>query len=207
MNTLSPYVITSTGDRIALTSDVSIGRSTEATLTFADPKISRQHAMLSLRTGAWWLTDLASKNGTFVNGTDVGSVPTCLADGDEIVFGGVVAAVFHDPAATPIAPRIGRLEGVWVEPETDAVWVDAVRIEPPLSHKQLALLKLLDANRGEVVTRATIVAEIWADDAAIGVSDDAVTALVKRLRARLREAPRRLDFVEVVKGRGVRLAP
>lgn len=207
MTVVSPYVVTSTGDRLALVDDVVIGRSDTAGLVIVDSKVSREHARLARRTGAWWLTDLGSKNGTFVNGEDIGTASRCLADGDEIVLGGAIVVVFHDPAATPTAPRIGRLEGVWIDPDTDAVWVDAVRIEPPLSHKQLDLLKLLDANRGEVVTRATIVAEIWADDAAAGVSDDAVTALFKRLRTRLREAPRHLDFVEVVKGRGIRLAP
>lgn len=205
MTAVSPYVVTSTGERVALTDDIVIGRSAAAGLVVVDAKVSREHARLARRTGAWWLNDLGSKNGTFVNGDDIGTTSRCLADGDEIVLGGAIVFVFHDPAATPTAPRIGRLDGVWIDPSTDAVWVDAVRIEPPLSQKQLELLKLLDANRGEIVARSTIVAKIWADDAAAGVTDDAVTALVKRLRARLREAPRRINFVEVVKGRGVRL--
>lgn len=207
MTVIAAYLMSSLGDRIDLVSPCTIGRSPQATFTVADSKVSRLHARITQRTGAWWLSDLGSKNGTFVNGAAIGSTATCLADGDELVFGGAVAVAFHDPAATPIAPRIGRLEGVWIDPDTDAVWVDAVRLEPPLSSKQLVLLKLLDANRGEIVTRPTIVTQVWAEAAAAGVSDDAVTALIKRLRARLREAPRGIDFVEVVKGRGVRLAP
>lgn len=201
----NPYLVTSAEDRVDLIAECTIGRSPQATLTVADTKVSRMHARIAHRTGAWWLSDLGSKNGTFVNGSSIGPTATCLTDGDEVVIGGAIALVFHDPAATPIAPRIGRLVGVWIDPDTDAVWVDAVRIEPPLSAKQLALLKLLDDNRGEIVTRAAIVSQIWADAAAAGVSDDAVTALIKRLRARLREAPRKIDFVEIVKGRGIRL--
>ncbi|MEL6984614.1 MAG: helix-turn-helix domain-containing protein, partial [Actinomycetota bacterium] len=67
------------------------------------------------------------------------------------------------------------------------------------------LLKLLDANIGEIVTRSDIVANVWDDAAASGVSDDAVVALVKRLRGRLRETPLPVDHLQVVKGRGVRL--
>lgn len=199
------YLIDPNGDRIELTADAVIGRTANQDITLATPEVSRRHAQLTRRSSSWWLQDLASKNGTFVNGEPVGSTATCLTDGDVIVFGGALSVVFHDPAATPIAPRIGQLSGVWIDPDSDAVWVDAVRIEPPLSAKQLALLQMLVRDTGEIVRRADIVAEVWADAAAAGVSDDAVGALIKRLRARLREGPRRLDYVEVVKGRGVRL--
>jgi DNA-binding winged helix-turn-helix (wHTH) protein len=94
---------------------------------------------------------------------------------------------------------------VWIDTETDAVWVDATRVEPPLSARQLALVKLLDANAGEVVSRTTIVDQVWADVAADGVSDEAVAALIKRLRSRLREGPTGVDYVDVIKGRGIRL--
>lgn len=205
MTVIGAYLATEAGERIPIAGESSVGRSEEATITFALSSVSRKHARIRPRSGAWWLLDLGSKNGTFVNGQSVGSEAVCLGHGDEIVFGGVVKVLFYDPAATPLAPRIGRLDGVWIDPESSAVWVDAVRIEPPLSPKQLQLLQLLDANAGDIVSRPTIVAKIWADAAAEGVSDDAVAALVKRLRARLREGPRRLDYVEVVKGRGIRI--
>lgn len=202
---LSPFLAIESGDRVVLEGECIVGRADDATVTLAIPRLSRHHAILSQRSGSWWLRDLDSKNGTFVNGQDVGTAAVRLADGDRIVFGGAVEAVFHDPAATPIAPRIGRLDGVWIDRDTAAVWVDAVRIEPPLSAKQLQLLLMLDDRVGEVVTRPAIVAHVWADEAAAGVTDDAVSALVKRLRSRLREGPRQLDYVEVVKGRGIRL--
>lgn len=193
------------GERTQLEGEVIVGRADDATLTLALPRISRHHARLQQRSGSWWVRDLDSKNGTFVNGEDVSGAAVRLVDGDQIVFAGAVTASFHDPAATPMAPRIGRLDGVWIDPSTNAVWVDATRIEPPLSAKQLQLLMLLDTRGGEIVSRPDIVAHVWADEAAAGVSDDAVSALVKRLRARLREGPRQLDYVEVVKGRGIRL--
>lgn len=191
--------------RVELSDGVVIGRVGGDGITFDVPSMSRRHAQVSVRSGSWWLSDLQSKNGTFVNGRIVGQEPVLLADGDEVVFAGVVAVTFHDPAATPIAPRIGRLAGVWIDPESDAVWVDATRIEPPLSAHQLELLKLLDARAGEVVSRRQIVATVWANVAASGVSDEAVTALIKRLRARLRESPLAVEHLQVVKGRGVRL--
>lgn len=207
MSAATAFLSIESGERIALEGECVVGRADDATLALPLPRISRHHARLQQRSGSWWLRDLDSKNGTFVNGEEVqGAASVRLFDGDKIVFGGAVTAFFHDPAATPIAPRIGRLDGVWIDPETAAVWVDAVRIEPPLSAKQLHLLRLLHDHNGEVVSRPDIVQYVWADEAAAGVSDDAVSALVKRLRARVREGPRQLDYVQVVKGRGVRLA-
>lgn len=199
------HLITASGERITIAAVQEIGRTEDQDITFAVPEVSRRHAALTLRSGSWWLQDLGSKNGTFVNGSDIGTTMTCLGDGDTVVLGGAVSVVFRDPSATPIAPRIGQLDGVWIDPDSSAVWVDAVRIDPPLSVKQLALLSLLNENPGDVVSRPAIVAHVWADVAAEGVSDDAVSALVKRLRTRVREGPLRRDYVEVVKGRGIRL--
>ncbi len=206
---MGPFLETDGGDRIAVADGSVVGRignePVDRSIVFDVAAVSRRQAEFRQRTGSWWLQDLASKNGTFVNGEAMGRDAICLADGDLIVFAGSVTARFHDPAATPIAPRIGRLVGVWIDEDSDAVWVDATRIEPPLSARQLALLKLLDGNANEVVSRAAIVADVWADVAADGVSDEAVAALVKRLRSRLREGPQGTEYVDVVKGRGVRL--
>lgn len=193
------------GERIEVFDGATIGRVPGQDIVLDVPPMSRRHASLTVRTGSWWLRDLGSKNGTFVNGQAVEQDPVCLADGDTVVLAGAVTLVFHDPSSTPIAPRIGRLSGVWIDPMTDAVWVDATRIEPPLSARQLALLKVLDEPAGRIVGRAEIVATVWADAAASGVSDEAVTALVKRLRGRLRESPLPVDHLEIVKGRGIRL--
>lgn len=202
---IDAFLRTDDGRRLPLTGASVIGRIAACDLTFDVPAMSRSHAEIGPRAGSWWLRDLGSRNGTFRNGDAVGADPVRVADGDVLVFAGAVTVTFHDPAATPIAPRIGRLSGVWLDPDTEAVWVDATRIEPPLSPRQLDLLRLLDDNIGEIVTRADIVATVWADVAATGVSDDAVTALVKRLRSRLRETPVPADHLQVVKGRGVRL--
>ena len=200
-----PFFVTEDGHRIALRDGASIGRLNSQDITFDVAAMSRAHATVHLRSGSWWIQDLGSKNGTYLNGRPLTDDAAGLADGDTVVFAGAVTVVFHDPAVTPIVPRIGRLSGVWIDPATDAVWVDATRLEPPLSARQLQLLHLLDANVNEVVTRSQIVANVWADAAASGVSDEAVTALVKRLRSRLRETPLDVDHLEVVKGRGIRL--
>lgn len=182
-----------------------IGRAFTCDLVVDVGALSRRHVAVTRRGGVCRIRDLASRNGTFVNGDELGESEHLLVDGDVVVLAGTLRLIFRDPMATPMAPRIGALSGIWIDPDTAAVWVDAARIEPPLSARQLALLTLLNESVGEVVSRITIVDVVWADVAAAGVSDDAVSALVRRLRARLREGPLGTEWIEIVKTRGIRL--
>jgi len=195
------------GERWEIEGNTTIGRSEDAGVTIALSAVSRQHAMLNVAGGLCELVDLGSTNGTAINGIPLmANAPHQLHDGDEIVIAGVAALRFVDPMATPISPRIGRLTGVWIDPDTQAVWLDARRVEPPLSERQIALLQQLVDAEGEIVSRVAIVAHVWADVAAAGVSDDAVNAVIKRLRQRLRETSSGPDVIDIVRGRGLRLA-
>jgi DNA-binding winged helix-turn-helix (wHTH) protein len=62
-----------------------IGRSPDATIQCDAPGVSRHHARILVSAGDATLEDLGSKNGTYVKGARVASVP--LSDGDEIRLG------------------------------------------------------------------------------------------------------------------------
>lgn len=182
-----------------------IGRGGEASIVLNVPAVSRHHVQVVPRPDGWWVADLDSRNGTFLNGDQLRSDPVRLNDGDELVVAGVATLRFIDPLATPLSPAIGRLTGVWIDPDSKAVWVDARRVEPPLSARQLALLELLDAADGEIVTRSDAIDSVWEDAAAEGVTDDALAALIKRLRKRLEPFENGEPNVEIVRHRGIRL--
>lgn len=182
----------------------TIGRS-DATITIGVPAVSRLHARVDRTPVGYTITDCDSRNGTFVNGDRLGSTARPLRDGDEVVIAGIETFRFEDPLATPMAPAIGRLRGVWIDATSGAVWVDAQPVEPPLSARQQALLELLAVHEGEVVSREQIVDSVWSDVAADGVSAEAIDALVKRLRSRLRPLQLHGDYLDVVRGRGLRL--
>jgi len=65
-----------------------IGRSSEA-LPIDDTTISRRHAELTPDAGAWYIRDLESQNGTYVNGTRIRD-RTRLRPGDQIRTGGTL---------------------------------------------------------------------------------------------------------------------
>lgn len=65
----------------------TVGRSDDNNFVLPDRWISRNHAMLQcMETGEFYLIDLGSRNGSFVNGRRV-SVPVTLHNGDLLTFG------------------------------------------------------------------------------------------------------------------------
>ena len=80
------YSLTSqTGEKIALEGIVTIGRSSENTISIDNKKISRKHATIEIVNGRLMVTDLQSGNGTFVNGTQINE-KTLLANEDKVSF-------------------------------------------------------------------------------------------------------------------------
>src|SRR2546423_1043465 len=49
-------------------SGATIGRGPESTIQLADLSVSRKHARIAYRQGAYWLSDLGSMGGTWVDG-------------------------------------------------------------------------------------------------------------------------------------------
>ena len=64
----------------------TMGRSPDNPIELADNSISRRHARIEFRDGGYWLIDLDSSNGTFVN-QDRLSAPRRLQSGDVIGLG------------------------------------------------------------------------------------------------------------------------
>lgn len=66
-------------------SHIVIGRVSDVDVLLLDEKVSRKHAKVSTQGGQVFIEDLASRNGTFVNGARIRSVE--LKEGDEILIG------------------------------------------------------------------------------------------------------------------------
>jgi FHA domain-containing protein len=66
-------------------SEMLIGRHLDCDVVLNDPSVSRRHARLVFRHERWVLQDLASTNGTLVNGVRVGRCE--LRPGDQLVVG------------------------------------------------------------------------------------------------------------------------
>lgn len=70
---------------IMLKNNFVIGRNPGSSLRLADTTTSRQHAILTQNKGGWYIQDMGSSGGTFVNGRRVQSAS--LQNGDQIKVG------------------------------------------------------------------------------------------------------------------------
>jgi pSer/pThr/pTyr-binding forkhead associated (FHA) protein len=66
----------------------TFGRAPTNTIQLPDSFSSGRHALLTLRTGRWWLEDAGSRNGTTLNGQLL-EEPTVISAGDVIGVGRV----------------------------------------------------------------------------------------------------------------------
>jgi DNA-binding response OmpR family regulator len=187
---------------------VLIGRGAECDVVVPDRQVSRHHARVRRTPSGYLLEDLASKNGTHLNGKAIDR-PVVLQDGDVIQIALVLGLVFVGTEATiPLGrEEVGRsrVAGLQLDPAAHRVWVSGQEIEPPLSPPQYRLLELLAQNPGRVVSREEVVEFVWPGSEGEGVSDQAIDALVRRLRQRLRDVDARQAYLLTVRGHGFRL--
>jgi pSer/pThr/pTyr-binding forkhead associated (FHA) protein len=71
---------------VPLRDSVTIGRAASCDLVVSDNYVSNVHARIYAKDGTYWLEDLGSTNGTYVNRGKV-SVPVAIGPGDEVKVG------------------------------------------------------------------------------------------------------------------------
>ena len=197
------------GLRWLINGDLTIGREPDCDVVIADRQVSRYHARLSSTAKGLLLEDLGSKNGTYLNGKLV-SDPAYLQDGDIIAVALVQNFVFLSSDATmpmeaglpAVSNQIGLLR---LDARSRRVWIGQMEVLPPLSAPQFRLLQILYDQQGKVVPRQDLITAVWGDEEAVGISEQAMDALVRRLRDRLAQLDPKHPYVITVRGHGLRL--
>ena len=94
----------STGRTFALSAHVLVGRSSACTVRIKEELVSGEHARLSWQGERWHVRDLASRNGTFLNGTRLprGGMAELRA-ADILAFGDVASTFVLEDALPPTA--------------------------------------------------------------------------------------------------------
>ena len=92
---------------------VTVGRGAGCQVVIDDDSVSAQHARLEYDLGAWRITDLASTNGTAIEGIKLApEVPTPLPYGSTVRFGGVKLQFRQ-----AVDVDVDAARAAWVEPE------------------------------------------------------------------------------------------
>lgn len=194
------------GQRWTIDEDIFvIGRGSDCNIVLPERQVSRHHVRITQEDGIFTLHDLGSKNGSHLNGHQVfGQVD--LNDGDVIQIALAVKLVFVGTEATlpltfepPVPDFVLQLDE-----NQRAVMIHGKTLNPPLSLAQFRLLKILFDADGGVCDRDLIVKTVWPGTGGEGVSEQAIDALVRRLRDRLNESDPH-NFIVTVRGHGFRL--
>lgn len=199
------------GYRWSLANQLIIGRTGDCDISITNQQVSREHARLFISDNVASLEDLGSKNGTFHNGKPV-TETTILEDGDIIQIALAQEFVFLGQDATvPLAPGdfessvISYFRRIRLEKEACRTWIMNRELDPPLSALQFSFLSLLSESGGRVISRTEVINAVWGPQQSVGVTDQALDALVRRLRERLLELDPEHDYIITVRGQGFRL--
>jgi pSer/pThr/pTyr-binding forkhead associated (FHA) protein len=200
----------STGDQEILWEHpaLTVGRDPANDLIINHRLVSRRHARFEKDEAGFYVRDLDSTNGTFVNGQRIQG-RHLLRNNDEVWIGDSVI-VFRDPEATMkgMPPPVARQrtpeprEELRVDTKAKEVYLRGKLLDPPLTAKEFQLLDLMYQRKGEVLSKTEIAKNVWDYE----VYDyNAIDALVYRLRHRIEADPSHPKYLVTVRGFGYKL--
>jgi len=193
------------GDRWSLVHPLVLGRESGCDVVIPDRQVSRYHARLTPSVTGVILEDLGSKNGTHYNGSLL-SGQVVLQDGDILQI--AVAQEFQflsSDATMPLNAEPLHSSRLMLDMRARQVWVNQKQMTPPLSAQQFQLIWVLYQNVGQVVTRPELISAVWGDEQSAGVTDQALDALIRRLRDRLAAMDSHNSYIVTVRGHGIML--
>ncbi len=146
----------------------TVGRKVDKDLVIADPRVSRDHAIIASENGQFYVLDQGSKHGTFVNGERIQR--KVLERNDRLEFGvrDVAYIIFHPQHATSNTARefLSQISGMHISSETNdleklTLFLEAARklnttgvLDEILVTLLDATLKLTRAERGYVFMKS-----------------------------------------------------
>jgi pSer/pThr/pTyr-binding forkhead associated (FHA) protein len=213
-----PILVAQTGPlnglRWTVETTLVVGREPGCEIPIPNREVSRYHARLTLTPEGVIIEDLGSKNGTHCNGQPVVE-PRLLQDGDVIQVALAQQFLYLGSDATATIPlEGGEMDMAGLQPvagrlrldiRSRRVWIGDKELLPPLSVSQFHLLGLLYDRQGRVVERQELITSVWGDEEAVGVSEQALDALIRRLRDRLAAIDPTHSYIITMRGHGVRL--
>jgi phosphoserine phosphatase RsbU/P len=127
----------------------TVGRKVEKDLAIADPRVSRDHALIVSESGRFFVEDQGSKHGTFVNGERVQR--RALERNDRLEFGArdSIYAVFHPQQRSTARDFLSQISGIQITNEASdleklIIFLEAARKLNTTGVLDEILLTLLD---------------------------------------------------------------
>ncbi len=195
----APFLTDPNGQEHHLESgSATIGRAIETDIVITSQRVSREHARVYRKGRHWFLEDMGSTNGTFLNEERVLN-PSELRDGDSIMIGDVTF-LFHDPDVTSRETPFPELE---VDLPAGVVRLNRRMVS--LSPKEFLLLSYLTERRGQVCSKDDIGHAVWPEYESGGIFDYQIENLVRRLRTHIEVDAAHPQLLLTIRGLGYKL--
>ena len=196
----------------------TIGRAADNVIVIDRPSISRYHAEIRAQEGQYLVVDLASTNGTWINGRrldgshrlvhgDILSLP--VQPSLHFFFENLKATnavSFTDPLDAVQRARREALgaarPGLSIDPRTAEVLVDERRLS--LTAKEYQAMTALYEQAGALVSKDELAKRVWPEYDGI-VADQNIEQLISRLRRKLGGKAQPAGQLRSVRGLGYRL--
>ena len=189
-----------------------IGSSSSVDVRINQKFISRRHAQVRCLHDVFYISDLGSTNGTFLNGSRIeDGLELVLKDGDEVVFAREeITFVFADPNQTTRLSRPPQIRDKYDKKREARININVaskeVRIDgngsEVLSRKEFDVLLCLYRNLGNVTSREEIAEAGWPERPNGDVSPEEIDQYISRLRRRLEKDPKRPAHIVTRRGFG-----
>ena len=188
---------------------VTAGNSDAVNIKLENRYVSRRHFQVRLDDDVFYISDLGSTNGTYLNGTKLtANEENVIRDGDKVglgvdqvllTFSGPARTVRLDTAEISQATRGSHSELV-VDSSARDIWVRGKTLSAP-PRKEFDIIECLFQNRGQAVSRDEIAAAGWPerpDD----VPNADIDQYIRRLRRKIEENPSKPEIILTRHGYG-----
>ncbi|MGG1880099.1 FHA domain-containing protein [Paenibacillus cisolokensis] len=203
------------GDVILLTRPVTVlgrrGTQGAPDVSFDNIYVSRRHAAIIYRDGGFFIQDLESKHGTFVNQRRLApgeEVP--LASGDSLALARDLVALRFSVLSTDETMDMTPFMKQLALTESGAIRLDPYKQELifrgetyAFSEKEFKCVELLFHHKGQFVSKEQVKLSVWpersyGEDEIPDVSTEELNALIYRVRKKTKD----LFQIESIRGRG-----
>lgn len=201
-----------------------IGRSPACDVVIDITLISRRHAQITYHDGAFFASDLGSRNGTHVNGQLLPpGEELSLSHGDVLSFAdNQVTLRFQEtwdsaPLGRPTSPASARdtidtatlastrsavHTDLSIDPDTRQLWVKGNQLAIPLSGGEFDLLNVLYQRRGAAVANDELAAALLPEYLDESAAMAEIGIRVRQLRLRLEQIPTEPKLIVTLPGYG-----
>lgn len=183
-----------------------IGRSPACDIVIDLPVVSRRHAQISYHDGAFFVTDLDSRNGTYVNGKRLQpQEEVSLTHEDWIGFADdQVTLYFHESSGSGALgfDRTTSHTDLTLDPVLKQVSVRGNQMSPSLPREQFDVLTVLYESRGSAVRNQELADGLFPQGSDEVNVNEEVERCIRQLRIRMELSPSNPQLIVTLLGYG-----